>query len=127
MSDDETFDTPEDDEVYQSDDPGKAVLVEIGNVVRSAEMPTRSGGFFSRSAPTTGNRILPRDERRKSATLVCDQDMYIAGTIGEVQNGSGACRWPANTPLVITFSDEVFAAGVSAEGTVNVIAENWAF
>lgn len=124
-----SYDTPDDEEVLQIDydDIDDAIAVKVENVVKVDEVPCRSGGTGKRTAPITGVKLFNRDERRKCATIISlDQDFYLGNKIGDVQNGSGACQWPALTPLLITSSDEWYAAGVSGDANISFIIEQWA-
>lgn len=124
-----TFSTPTEDDVLQADEePMSSVPVTVENVVRTDEMPTRSGGFYTIALSTSdAQQVLKRDTRRRSALLLTlNSDFYVGNMRGDVLNNSGSARWPAGTPLVLTTADEVWCAAASNTDTMTVIVENWA-
>jgi hypothetical protein len=123
----DTFDTPPGDDVFQEDEgEGDRVPVIVENIVRVDEMPTAIGGMHRTIITTTAEKILNADARRKMVTLVSlDQDIYLAPSFSEA-NPSGAALWPANVPLVLQSSDELWAASFASTTTLTIIIENWA-
>lgn len=115
---DEIFDTPEDDEVYQSDDIGNAVPVEVKNVVRVDEMPTITA--YSNKVLLAGSgaeKILNADPRRKKVILwavpvgVGVDGIMAGGNQGEAQSFRGAFLYINNPGLLryeLTTCDEVW-------------------
>lgn len=125
---DETFNTPDEADVLQLDDDDiKAVAVKVENVVRVDEMPTRLGGMSTTEVGVTGGKIANGDATRKTLTLISrQQDIYLGHTQGDVNQNSGGCWWPVNTPFVTTSSDEIWASAVTDRTTISVITEQWA-
>lgn len=102
----------------------KAVPVCIDEPVRTQELPARSGACYQAQVDTTGLRILGRDPRRKSATIIAiSQDLRLGTTQANALNGA---RIPAVVPFVISHIDEVWAATLTGTTEVSVITEQWA-
>jgi hypothetical protein len=124
------FDTPDVVEVQQGEHtggPDVPVPVEVVGAVRVDELPTRSGGIFTRNVTTAGIRLIGDDPRRKLATVVpVDSDIRLGHTQAEaVMDGAGAV-WPASVPFVYSSSDELWVAAVAGDTAVSVIVEHWA-
>lgn len=102
----------------------KAVPVCVEDSVRVQELPARSGACYSTVVDTTGGRILGRDPRRKSATILAiTEDVRLGTTQANAINGA---RVPAVVPFVISHIDEVWAASVQNTTEVSIITEQWA-
>lgn len=120
------FDTPDVEEILQADETDVPVVpVSVENLVRTEESPTTTGGVRQfRDVGTSGIQILNYHPQRKRATIIADNDIYIANNLGTVQGRSA--KWPANIALVLTSSDEWYAAAVTATTSITVISEDWA-
>ena len=125
------YDTPTIDEAEQAETgyPDRAIPVEIVGSVRVDELPSRSGGMFTRTVGQTPTRsLLSANPLRKTATIISiDNDIRVGTTQGEALAAGSGAYWPAGVPLVITLSDDIWvgcAFGTTA--TVSVVVEHWA-
>jgi hypothetical protein len=123
----ENFATPEADEVFQAEPVG-AVPVEIKGepiavkVAGGRQIGLRS--FFL--SPAVAQRILDNDPRRSLATIVSlDTDLRLGLDQGTAQS-TGGQRWPANVPLPISASSELWASSITSTSEVTVVHEYWA-
>jgi hypothetical protein len=113
-------------EILQEQDVyAKAIPVCMDEPVRSQELPSRAGACYTAGAvDTNGQKILGRDPRRKSATIIgLTQDILLGTTQANARAGA---RIPAVVPFVITSVDEYWAASVTATTDITVITEQWA-
>lgn len=112
----ENYDTPSEDDVRQDPDPESlAVPVEVRNVVRTEELPTRT--FYRNIILSTGSgsqKVLNGDPHRKRLVLwiaplaAGAEGVCIAGTQGDAEACSGAIVMGA-TPFEFTDKGEVWA------------------
>ncbi len=125
MSD--TFNTPDGDEVFQEDEPPASVDVNVANVVRVDEMPTTSGGLTRRRVGNIGQRILNRDPRRKSATIIAANYDILLDHMAVDTSNSAAFLWPVSVPFVYTDTDELWAACSSSgnQTDISVYDSHW--
>lgn len=118
------FDQEPDDVLQETGYDVKAVPVCVEEPVRTQELPARSGACYQAQVDTTGARILGRDPRRKSATIIgISQDLRLGTTQA---NALAGARIPAVVPFVISHIDEVWAATLTGTTEVSVITEQWA-
>lgn len=114
-------------DVLQEEAPELGVVpVKICEPVEARELPSKRLG--PRTVPlgsTVASKLLSRDPRRKSATIIArTQDILIGANQSQAQL-SGA--WvPGVVPLVITAEAELWAIGDGASTDVTVIEEYWA-
>lgn len=123
------FDTPHPVEVHQAETgmPDEAIPVAVVGSVRVDELPTRTGGIFTRNVDTTGTRLIGGEARRKLATVVAvDADIRLGHTQAEATMDGAGAIWPAAVPFVYSSSDELWVAAVAADTAVSVIVEHWA-
>jgi len=108
--------------------PDQPIPVDVQGVVRTDELPCRTGGIFTRTVATLPNRsLLGADPKRKLATIVpIGGDIRLGSTQAEAASDGAGGIWPNGVPLLYSSSDELWAAGVGASRTVTVIVENWA-
>jgi hypothetical protein len=121
---------PED--VVQAEDyleAGRPVDVAVVGQVETRELPAVRAGYRTEAAvgAAVGAKILAFEPRRKSAVIVAQsQDIYVGISQAGVQAGtSGAARWPALVPFVVTHLDEVWAIAVTGTTDISVLAEYW--
>jgi hypothetical protein len=103
--------------------------VDVTNIVRVDQLPSRSGGMTSvRVGATEPVKLLAGDPRRKSATIISlDADLFLGDFPGQVlpSVGDARARWPSSVPWVSERTDEVWATATVATN-VTVIIEHWA-
>lgn len=114
MSDQDSLPTGElETEVLQEDEeptlPLAPVPVAVTGPIGVQHIPSRAAAGFQRKVTTTDDVrvLLGADPRRRIAKIVCDLP-FLYGT-DQASVGQGiAPRWPANEPLLITHSDQVW-------------------
>lgn len=111
-------------------------VVEVGNVVRTHEVPSRHAA--SRNYGLTEGQPVPllgADKRRKRVTLVglAPSDSTSLGLyVGEVDavRAHTAALWPYGVPLTVEHAEQVYVmpegTSLSAGHLVSFVAENWA-
>jgi hypothetical protein len=118
------FDQEPGDLLQEEDVYARAIPVCVDEPVRTHELPAKAGACYTVVAGTTGERILGRDPRRKSATIIgLTEDIRIGTTQA---NAVAGARVPAVVPLVIATTDEYWAASVENTTEISVITEQWA-
>ncbi len=120
-----TLDDVNQEEAYEPLPLPAAVVVQQDGPVQVHMVPSVSGG--SRAfALVLGDvkRIANEDPRRRSITIIGTQPFNVGASDNEARSGYGAL-WPANVPLVMTHSEEVYVR-ITADGTISAISENWA-
>ena len=121
---------PDTDEILALESsPEPAVLVHLDTPVRTQDMP-RKAGFTRQYTITAGpfQRIAPADHRRACLTLM-SVGTSILVAYGQAATGDPnghTALWPANVPMVIRASVEVWVQAVVGPTQVSVIAEHWA-
>ena len=129
------FDAPDTADVLDQAEPDpiaiRAVPVEVQGPVRVEQPGARTGAPFTVQASVESGgvavKVLNRDERRESATIVpLTADIYFGLSAGDVVNTPGAAVWPAGVPMVWRGTDELWAVGVTAATTITVVPELWA-
>lgn len=130
---------PTTDEVIQQeadDDYGTTqvpvCVEEVKTPVRAQLLPRKSGA--TRTRVVDGTRSLPiltADPRRASAILIsADAPFRVALSEATSQDEPTMAQWPANVPLTLTCTTDVYvkAAGATPDVTceLSVITENWA-
>jgi hypothetical protein len=120
------------DDVMQDATPDAPVVVPVrlDEPANVRELPALSGGMTRVTLDVNGARILVADPKRKIVTLLSfDQTIYLGSDQANVAANAGTpngARWPANTPLVITHCDEVWASSAASTTEVSIITERWA-
>lgn len=90
------------------------------HMVPSVAAGSRSYVLASGEVKRVGND----DPRRRSLTIISDASFYVGAEDNEVRTSYGAF-WPANVPLVLTHSNQVFVR-LTGAGTLSTITETWA-
>lgn len=128
VPEDETYATPEGEEVYRVDED-KGIPVHETGVVQVQPVPGRVTYFRTFNVGTgagTGQRILDEDPRRATATIIpLDVDIRLAGDKSSAES-TGGTLLPMGVPLVLNTSDEIWASGANATANISVFAELWA-
>jgi hypothetical protein len=135
----ESNSTPELPEIQQ-EDPSIDVkgTVEVANVVRTQELPSRIGTSRSYLVSDTDTvPMLGSDLRRKRVTLFATSVVgqanaatgFYVGEREDVRSGNAAF-WPVNQALVLCHTEQIFVRTVTgtspSTALISVIAENWA-
>lgn len=113
---------PEVEDLQQENDLRNVVVpVRVADPVLTHELPSRVGVIQVAPLSTSAVKVLYSDLKRKKAQLVCASAFLIA------RNKSGEfALWPANVPLVLTTSDELWAKVSSSTADLTVVSEVWA-
>ena len=119
------------DEVLQDATPDRVVVpVTVETPVDVRELPRIGGGAWTDTLDTAGKRVLTNDPKRAVVTIVSlDQAIYYGHDQGNVSAAAGTpngALWPANTPLVLTHTEEVFLSSSTSTSRVTIIVERWA-
>lgn len=121
------FDQAPGEILQQQDEPAElmpTLPVVVEGTARTQEVPARSGPCYTAEVGTTAEKILGRDPRRKSATIIAiSQDVRIGTTQASAQSGA---RIPAVVPFVLGAMDEYWAAAVTGTTDISIITEQWA-
>jgi hypothetical protein len=122
---------PDLDDVLQMEPEGKetAVKVDVTGPVRIQELPRKAGSTLTRSnigvLPNALN-ILRADHRRAQSYLVCPSAFLVAYGDANAQDASTMALWPANVPLRVTGTVDVWVAAATGTVNVSVVTELWA-
>jgi len=128
---------PDDAEVLQVEDPGYAhsVPVTVAGPVRTQEMPRKAGATRNRALAngSAAVALLSADPRRASAVVCADAAFWFAfsqngasGAAASPQDFTGMCKWPANVPLRVNTSTDLYVAAAGAAVNVSYYTELWA-
>lgn len=110
-------------------DPATPVNVTVCGPVQTREVPALAPPGYSTLIGVTstfGVRALSMEPRRKYATLVAAQAIYIATSQAGAQSGaSGGMQWPALIPYPVRHAHEVWVCAVTGPTDVGVETVNW--
>lgn len=124
------FNTPAVADVLQAETglPDNPIPVEVQGSVRTNELPSETGGIFTRTVAISPNvPLLKADKRRKCATVMpIGGDIRLGSTQNEAATDGAGGVWPNGVPLLYASGSELWAAGIGASRPVTVIVENWA-
>lgn len=107
--------------------PLHPVPVTIAGPVGVQHLPSRAAGGFQRKVATSDDVriLLGADPRRRTAKIICDLP-FLYGTDQASVNQGVAARWPANEPLPLTHSDDVWflpQAGATPASTTATVPD----
>lgn len=129
MTTDDASLQPELAEVLQQepeDNPKIEVCVrDVHGPVRTQALPRKAATAFQKAIGASVLQpamILRADHYRGQATLIADADLRVSFN----DPSEPYAVWPADLPLVITASADIYVRGDSGAVTVNVIVEKWA-
>lgn len=112
MTDSESLDTADTDDVFQEDAPPYVVPVEVKGVVRTDDMPTETS-YINIILPTGGNaeKILNDDPRRKRVViwalpLGAGVEFACIGRESDAQSFRGAMLFSQNAVTRYEFTDK---------------------
>jgi hypothetical protein len=127
VSNDFDSQTPVDEVLQDEKEDTPVLLVDVPSPVRVHNLPSRRIAPYTLHNVTSAQAMpVDSDFRRKSVTFVgIGQSIRIGATQAAAQDagGAGGCEWPADVPLVLETSAEVWVAAASATVDVSVIAE----
>jgi hypothetical protein len=118
-------------EVLQTEEPAgvePVVKVEQQGPVRVQELPRKAAStrtVVAQALPTPF-RLLRPNPRRASAIIVADAAILVAFNPASAQDASTMANWPADTPLPITHTADVWVAAETGTASVSVLVEYWA-
>lgn len=98
---------------------------DVHGPVRTQSLPRKAATAFNKTIPADPVQpamILRADHYRGSATLMCD----VAFRVSFNDPSETFAVWPANVPLPVTASVDIYVQGDAGEATVSVIVEKWA-
>lgn len=127
-ADDDDAPTPQVEDVQQQAPHVPPLKVEVEGTARTYTLPSRSGASRNYTIDSAVNGpmiLLGQDLRRRRATIIATTNPIYVGSADDCRNGSAAI-WPADTPLVIEHTEQVYVWPTTGAATVSVIAENWA-
>lgn len=94
------------------------VPVEIVGTPRVLNAPNRDWACQSMVLSTVLSHVVGNEFNRAVLTLCADGDWLVS-----TARGKPGKRWPANVPLVLTHSEEVWAGCATGTPTLTFIAE----
>lgn len=100
--------------------------------VRTQALPAKGGATFTKTITTTALQVLRADHRRRRATLICTTASGVflyAFSRASAQDESSMSVWPANVPLEVDATTDVFLRVPATPGTsvtVGVSTSLWA-
>ncbi len=98
---------------------------DVHGPVRTQSLPLKAATAFTKTIPASTAQptmVLSADHYRGQALIVCS--VAIRVTLNDPSEPWA--WWPANVPLPITASVNVYVRSNDAASTVSVIAEKWA-
>lgn len=98
---------------------------DVHGPVRTQALPKKAATAFNKTIPAAAVQpvmILRADHYRGQATLVSS----VAIRVSFNDPSETYAVWPANVPLVVTASVDIYVRGDAGAATVSVIVEKWA-
>ena len=121
---------PDTDEVLQVEpEDYQAIPVcvkEVAAPVRVQALPRKGAASMTKALTTTAVPVLRADHRRGRTVLVGDAAFLVAFSEASCQADSAMAAWPANLPLELTATTEVWAKAATGDVALSVITERWA-
>lgn len=122
---------PDLEDVLQVESEGKetAVKVDVTGPVRIQELPRKAGSTVTRSSIgvlPNALQVLRADHRRAQSYLIGSAAFLVAYGDANAQDASTMALWPANVPLCVTATVDVWVAASTGTVNVSVITELWA-
>lgn len=128
MTDDASLQPELGDVLQQEPEDSARIEVCVRDVhgpVRTQALPRKAGTTFSKTIGASvvmPPLVLAADHRRAQAVLVSTVALRVY-----YNDPSGTYAvWPANVPLTVTATVDVYVKGDSGAATVSVITEKWA-
>lgn len=122
---------PDTGEVLQEEAPEQYTSIpvcveEIKAPVRIQALPRKGAATMSKSLTASAVQILRADHWRGRALLVCASPFLVAFSEASCQADSSMATWPADVPLEVTATSEVWAKVATETAVLSVITERWA-
>ena len=122
---------PDVPEVLQAEEPaGREPVIKVSQQgpVRTQALPRKGGATFTKNvaAMPAALNVLRPDHRRASAILIAAAAILVAYGDANAQDASTMALWPANVPLPVSGTVDVWVAAAAGTTTVSVLTELWA-
>lgn len=123
---------PDVDEVLQAEADDEKPYIpplcvkEVQAPVRVQVLPRKGGGTLTKQLTTTLAQVLTSDHRRGRTLLVGDGAFLVAFSEASGQADSAMAAWPANVPLELSTTAEVWAKAAADTVALAVVIEPWA-
>ena len=99
---------------------------EVQAPVRVQTLPRKGGGTLTKPLTTSPVQVLTADHRRGRALLVSSTAFLVAFSEASCQADSAMAAWPANVPLELSTTAEVWAKVDAGTADLAVVIERWA-
>jgi hypothetical protein len=99
---------------------------EVSAPVRVQQLPRKGAASLTKSLTTTATQVLWADHWRGRVVLLASADVLVAFSEASCQADSAMAAWPANVPLEITATAEIWAKAATGTASLSVITERWA-
>lgn len=122
---------PDTEEILQVEEPaGREPTVKVSQQgpVRTQALPTKAGAtrtVLLQAFPAT-YQIARANPRRRQAFLVAPAAFLVAYNDASAQDLSTMALWPANVPLPVTASIDVYVSAPTGTVSISVLSEFWA-
>lgn len=125
---------PDTAEVLQTEEPyGDTHIVDVAvcGPVRTQPLPRKGGATFTKTCGVLGSasgavNVLRADHRRAQALLVAASPFLIAYNDANAQSVDTMALIPANVPILVSATVDVWVAAPAATVAVSVLVEDWA-
>lgn len=99
---------------------------EVATPVRVQALPRKSASTFTKTVGTVPFQLLRADHRRGRALLTSSDPFLVAFSEASCQSEGSMAAWPADHPLELSATVEVWAMVPVDTATISVITERWA-
>lgn len=122
---------PDTAEVLQEEAPEQYQAIpvcvkEVQAPVRVQALPRKGAASLTKALTTTPVQVLRADHWRGRALLLASADVLVAFSEASCQDDSKMAAWPADTPLELSATVEVWAKAATGTADLSVITERWA-
>lgn len=122
---------PDTGEVLQEEAPERytAIPVAVAEVlapVRVQALPRKGAATFTKVLTTSAAQVLRADHWRGRTLLVCGSAFLVAFSEAACQSDTKMATWPANVPLELSATVDVWAKVAASTASLSVITERWA-
>jgi|SRR5688572_8735583 len=102
------------------------VKVAVDGPVQVHQVPSVSSGSRSWLLDTAGKRIVGKDPRRRTASLMSIDQNFYYGTSQQEVDSTTAALWPKLVPLVVSHQEEIWVRSATTTTTLSLVNEQWA-
>lgn len=99
---------------------------DVKTPVRVQQLPRKGAATLTKTLSTTVQRVLTANHYRGRTLLVCGSAFLVCFSQTAAQADSSMATWPANVPLELTATAEVWAKVAASTAVLSVITEQWA-